>query len=88
MPTVAEQGYPGFNAVSWTGLMGPAGLPAAIINKLSAEMVKAGKDPKFIEQLNAQGVDPIAEGPDKFGQFIAAEIPLWTDAVKRAGVTL
>ena len=88
VPTVAEQGYPGFNAVSWTGLMGPAGLPKPIIDKLSAEMVKAGKDPKFVEQLTAQGVDSIAEGPEKFAQFIAAEMPLWADAVKRAGVTL
>lgn len=88
VPTVAESGYAGFNAVSWTGLMGPAGLPKAIVDRLSAEMVKAGKDPKFIEQLTAQGVDSIAEGPEKFAQFIAAEMPLWADAVKRAGVTL
>jgi len=74
--------------VSWTGLMGPAGLPRAIVDKLAAEMVKAGKDPKFVEQLTAQGVDSIAEGPEKFAQFIAAEMPLWADAVKRAGVTL
>jgi tripartite-type tricarboxylate transporter receptor subunit TctC len=88
VPTVAESGYPGFNAASWTGLMGPAGLPTAIIEKLSAEMVKAGKDPKFVEQLTAQGVDSIAEGPAKFAAFIAAEMPVWADAVKRAGVTL
>ncbi|MEW6451118.1 MAG: tripartite tricarboxylate transporter substrate binding protein [Pseudomonadota bacterium] len=88
VPTVAESGYPGFNAASWTGLMGPANLPKEIIAKLSTEMVKAGKDPKFIEQLTAQGVDSIAEGPEKFAQFIASEMPLWADAVKRAGVTL
>lgn len=88
VPTVAESGYPGFNAVSWTGLMGPAGLSGNIVEKLSAEMMKAGKEPKFVEQLTAQGVDSIAEGPAKFAAFIASEIPLWADAVKRAGVTL
>ena len=88
VPTVAESGYPGFNAVSWTGLMGPTGLPKPIIDKLAAEMIKAGQDPKFIDQLTAQGVDSIAEGPEKFAAFIAAEMPLWADAVKRAGVTL
>lgn len=88
VPTVAESGYASFNAVSWTGLMGPVGLAKEIVEKLSNEMVKAGKDPKFVEQLTAQGVDSIAEGPEKFVAYIASEMPLWADAVKRAGVTL
>ena len=66
----------------------PPGIPADRAKALQDAFMAVFKDPKFIEQLNAQGVDSIAEGPDKFGQFIAAEIPLWTDAVKRAGVTL
>ena len=51
-------------------------------------MVKAGQDPKFVEQLVNNGVEPIAEGPEKFAEMIAAEKPLWADAVKSAGVSL
>lgn len=87
VPAIAET-YPGFHAVSWTGLMGPAGLPKEIVDRLGAEMVRAGQDAKFVEQLVNNGVDPMAEGPEKFAAMIAKEIPLWANAVKDAGVKL
>lgn len=86
-PSIAET-YPGYHAVSWTGMLAPAGTPKDIIDKLAAEMVKAGKDPKFIEQLTTNGVDPQAEGPEKFAAMIATEIPVWKEAVEIAGVKL
>jgi tripartite-type tricarboxylate transporter receptor subunit TctC len=88
VPTIAESGYPGFHAVSWTGMMAPAGTPKEIIDKLAAEMVRAVNDPKFVEQLTAHGVNPLAEGPEKFAAMIAAEMPLWAEAVRIAGVKL
>ena len=51
VPTIAESGYPGFNAVSWTGLLAPAGTPREIVDKLASEMARALKDPKFIQQI-------------------------------------
>ena len=81
VPSIAET-YPGYNAVSWTGILGPAGLPKPIIDKIASEMMRAVKDPKFLEQLAAHGVDTIAEGPEKFAQMIATEIPIWGEAVK------
>jgi tripartite-type tricarboxylate transporter receptor subunit TctC len=84
VPSIAEA-YPGYNAVSWTGMLAPAGTPKEIVNRLGDEMVKAVRDPKFLEQMALHGVDPIAEGPEKFVAMIAAEIPIWGDAVKNAG---
>jgi tripartite-type tricarboxylate transporter receptor subunit TctC len=67
-------------------MLAPAGTPKPIIDKLAGEMMRAGKDPKFIEQLQTNGIDPAIEGPEKFAAFIAAEIPNWAKAVEIAGV--
>jgi tripartite-type tricarboxylate transporter receptor subunit TctC len=85
VPSIAES-YPGYNAVSWTGMLAPAGTPKAVIDKLAGEMMNAAKDPKFIEQLQSAGIDPKVEGPAKFAEFIASEIPNWAKAVEIAGV--
>ena len=85
VPAIAET-YPGYNAVSWTGMLAPKGTPKPIIDRLAAEMANAAKDPKFIEQLRANGIDPAVEGPEKFAAFIAKEIPNWAKAVEIAGV--
>ena len=89
VPTVAEQGYPGFHAVSWVGMMGPANLPKPIIERMSGEFGRALKDPKFLEQVHNSGAEAASDtSPAGFASFIAKEIPLWGDAVKAAGVTL
>jgi tripartite-type tricarboxylate transporter receptor subunit TctC len=85
MPAIAET-YPGYNAVSWTGMLAPKGTPKPIIDRLAAEMAKAAEDPKLIEQLRANGIDPVVEGSEKFTAFIAKEIPNWAKAVEIAGV--
>jgi len=85
VPSISET-YPGYNAVSWTGMLAPAGTPEPIIDKLASEMASAAKDPKFVELLQNNGIDPAVEGPKKFAEFIAAEIPNWAKAVEIAGV--
>jgi tripartite-type tricarboxylate transporter receptor subunit TctC len=87
VPSIAET-YPGYNAVSWTGMLAPAGTPKPIIDRLANEMIRAVQDPKFADQLEKAGIDPQAEGPEKFAQFIATEIPNWAKAVDIAGVKL
>ncbi len=87
VPSIAET-YPGYNAVSWTGMLAPGGTPKPIIDRLAGEMARAGQDPKFIEQLHTNGIEPAIEGPEKFAAFIAAEIPNWAKAVDIAGVKL
>jgi tripartite-type tricarboxylate transporter receptor subunit TctC len=89
VPTIAEQGFPGFDMVSWTGMMAPAGTPKDIIDRMAAEFGRALKDPQFVEHMHKAGVEPAADAsPAAFATFIAKEIALWGEAVKIAGVTL
>jgi len=87
LPSIAES-YPGYHAVSWTGMLAPAGTPKTVVDKIAAEMVRAVNDPKFAEQLRNSGIEPLAEGPEKFAAMIASEIPVWAKAVEIAGVKL
>jgi tripartite-type tricarboxylate transporter receptor subunit TctC len=87
VPSIAET-YPGYHAVSWTGMLAPAGTSKAIVGKIAAEMVRAVNDPKFAEQLRNSGIEPLAEGPEKFAAMIASEIPVWAEAVRIAGVKI
>src|SRR5262249_24149368 len=89
VPSLAEQGFPGFHAVSWTALMAVAGTPKPIVERLAAEVGRALKDPAFLAQLDHAGVDPAADtSPAAFAEFLGKEILLWGEAVKTAGVTL
>jgi len=88
VPTVSESGYPGYNAISWNGLLAPAGTPKLIVDRIAAEVGRAVKDAKFIERLSKIGVEPLGNSPDEFTALIAAEIPMWAEAVKIAGVGL
>jgi tripartite-type tricarboxylate transporter receptor subunit TctC len=89
VPTIAEQGFPGFHMVSWTGMMAPAGTPKDIIERMAAEFARALKDPQFVAHMRKAGVEPAADAsPAEFASFIAKEIALWGEAVKTAGVTL
>ena len=88
IPTIAESGYPGFDAQSWTGMFAPAGTPKAIVDKIAGEMHKAQQDPKFVEIIRNNGIELMDYGPEKFAAFIATEIPKWGEAVKIAGVKI
>jgi tripartite-type tricarboxylate transporter receptor subunit TctC len=89
VPSLAEQGFPGFHMVSWTGMMAPAGTPKDIIDRMAAEFARALKDPQFVELMQKAGVEPAEDAsPAAFAAFITKEIALWGEAVKVAGVTL
>jgi tripartite-type tricarboxylate transporter receptor subunit TctC len=88
VPTVAESGFPGYAAASWTGLLAPVGTPKRIIDRMAAEFARAVKDTKFVEQLDTHGVEPLGLTPEEFAKFLAADIALWAEAVKVAGVSL
>jgi tripartite-type tricarboxylate transporter receptor subunit TctC len=89
VPTIAEQGFPGFDMASWTGMMAPAGTPKEIIDGMAGEFARALKDPQFVTHMEKAGAEPAADAsPAAFATFIAKEIPLWGEAVKIAGVTL
>ena len=86
VPTFIESGYPGFKLVSWTGLMAPTRTPKAIIARIAEETRRAVEDPKTAKMLAAAGLDPAWSGPDEFAATIAADIPVWGEAVKISGI--
>ena len=88
VPTVAESGYPGFEALSWQGMFVPAGTPPAIVAKLNAELVKAISAPDMKEYFASQGFFVGGNSPAEFRAFIEKEIPKWAQIVKTANVKL
>ncbi len=88
IPTFAEQGYPGFEAVGWIGLAAPAGTPDAILDRLNAELVKMAGDPAVKEKLDSLAFVPAVGTRQEFAAFIRAEITKWTKVAKDAGVKL
>lgn len=86
VPTVAESGFPGYSAVTWNGLMAPAGTPQPIIDKMAAEIARAVKDPRFVERLASLGADPLGNTPQQFAALISADLKLWGEAVAAVGL--
>jgi len=88
VPTIAEQGVPGYDAYSFQGYLAPAKTPLPIVNKLSAEFAKVVKLPDITRRFSDDGSEPIGDTPAQFGQIIAAEILRWRNLVKDVGITL
>ncbi len=86
LPTMAEQGLPGYEAVAWQGLIAPAKTPDAIIRRLHAETVKALASPDLRERLLTSGAEIVGGTPEEFAALIKAEIPKWEKLMKAAGV--
>jgi tripartite-type tricarboxylate transporter receptor subunit TctC len=86
MPTMAEIGYPGFEAVPWFGLMAPAGTPQAVIDKVHRETARALALPEMRKRMAELGVDLIGNTPAEFAAAIKAEIPQWAAVIKSAGI--
>ncbi len=85
VPTVAESGYPGFEANTWTGVLVAARTPAAIIARLNAEIAKVLDLPDMRERLNTGGA-PVQTGPKAFAALLKADSEKWAKIVKEAGV--
>jgi tripartite-type tricarboxylate transporter receptor subunit TctC len=86
VPTIAEQGWPNFEAQAWWGMLGPANLPAPIVNRMNAEMAKALKIPAVQERLTEMGVQVMASSPEDFGKFIGNEVNRWGKVVRENGI--
>jgi tripartite-type tricarboxylate transporter receptor subunit TctC len=85
LPTIAET-LPGFTAVAWFGVVAPAGTPAAVITRLSAEFDRIVHEPGTVKQLAAIGGEPIGGSPATFAAFIHTEIPKWIRVSREAGI--
>jgi tripartite-type tricarboxylate transporter receptor subunit TctC len=86
LPTIAEAGVPKYEMSTWYGVFAPGGTPAAISNRLAAEVAKAINEPQVREQFLAQGVEPKANTPDEFRRLVIDEIANWTKLVKTSGI--
>ncbi|GIK86426.1 MAG: ABC transporter substrate-binding protein [Betaproteobacteria bacterium] len=85
LPTMAEQGLPGFDIATWFGLLAPAGTPPEVIARWNAEVVKALNAPDVRERMVAQGADPTPTTPAEFAAFIAKERDKYARIVKASG---
>ena len=86
VPTIAESGLPGYEALQWAGLLAPAGTPRDIVLKLHKESVSYLRKPETVEFLARDGNIVIGNSPEEFGDFIKAEIAKWARVVKAAGI--
>jgi tripartite-type tricarboxylate transporter receptor subunit TctC len=87
VPTMEEQGMPGFDAGIWIGLLAPAGTPAPIVDALSQSANAALKTAAVSDALKSQGIDPLGGTPQQFADFIAADTARWTTVVRAAGLS-
>lgn len=85
LPTIAESGYPTFDASSWFGLVGPAGLPREIAQRVSGEVARILAQPAIHEKFIQQGADPVGSTPEEFGAYMRAETAKWAPLVKASG---
>jgi tripartite-type tricarboxylate transporter receptor subunit TctC len=88
VPTVAESGYPGFEAATWSGLIAPAGTPQAVVDRLNAETNKALKQKDLLDKLKEDGSIPLGGTPKQFAEFIKSEHAKWGAAVREANIKL
>ncbi|MBL0900573.1 MAG: tripartite tricarboxylate transporter substrate binding protein [Reyranella sp.] len=86
LPTLAEQGFPGFEATSWFALLGPAGLPKPIVDKVRAESLKVLADVEYKKRFEAMGLDLVGSTPEETRAAIAADIPKWKKVIEQAGI--
>ena len=85
LPTIAEQGLPGFDAVSWVALVAPAHTPAPVLEKLSAEVAEAVKAPDVVARIHELGSEPGTAFGKDFGAFLAAETKKWAAVIRASG---
>ena len=85
IPTVAEQGVPEFEYLSWLGVVAPASTPAALINRINAELVKAARQPDVVAQLAKEANTVVASTPQEFQRQINSEVERWQTLVKKTG---
>ena len=86
VPTVAESGVPGYNAIGWYGFYAPAGMPPDLVRRLHSETVRAFDNPDIKERLERAGNELVMSSPEEFAAFMRAEIAKWTRVVKASNM--
>ena len=88
LPTLAESGAAGYEFDSWLGLLGPAGMPKAVVEQLNAAMATLLRDPRILERLARQGIEPRALSPDAFNALLRADFAKMARVVKISGARI
>ena len=86
IPTVAEAGFKGYEALNWYGFLAPRATPKDIIERLNREIVKALANPQVVAALHKTGTEPKSSTPEEFAQYIKREYDTWGKVVKEAGI--
>ena len=86
VPTVAESGLPGYEAIVWNGLFAPMGTPPAIVNRLSAEVDKALRQPSLADQMRAAGAEPAGGPPQVLARRLASDVETWGRVIREARI--
>jgi tripartite-type tricarboxylate transporter receptor subunit TctC len=86
VPTVAESGYPGYEALNWYAYLGPARMPKELVDRLNRELVKVLGTPEVVGLLDKQGVEPQPGTPEELARYIEREYQTWGKVVKEAGI--
>jgi tripartite-type tricarboxylate transporter receptor subunit TctC len=86
VPTFAESGLPGYEALGWFGIVAPAATPRPVVVKLNEAVVSALRDPVLSERMRAVGAEPAPMTPEEFGQFIRSEITKWGRVIAQSGL--
>jgi tripartite-type tricarboxylate transporter receptor subunit TctC len=87
VPTMAESGFPGFDASIWFSIVGPAGLPKEVMDKLVPALTNVMKDPEVILAIKREGYDPMPMTPQQTAERIKSDFELWGKTVKSANIT-
>jgi len=87
VPTIAEAGVPGYEAVQWYGMVAPANTPREIVTRLNRDMLASLQAPDIKEKFAADGGDPAGTSPEEFGRYIKTETEKWQKVAKAAGIT-
>ena len=86
VPTIAEQGLPGYEMGQWFGVFGPAGMPTELTNRIAGEIIAIIKSPDVGEKINQQGGEVIATSPDRFAAFLRKDTAHWAKLIKDANI--
>jgi tripartite-type tricarboxylate transporter receptor subunit TctC len=86
LPTIAESGYPGFEALAWNGVLVAAGTPKPMVARLNAEMNAILKEPDVVQKMHGFGFDLIGGTPEDFGALIAGEAKRWEPVIRKVGL--
>jgi tripartite-type tricarboxylate transporter receptor subunit TctC len=88
LPSIAESGYPGFEALAWNGVMAPAGTPKAVIVRLNTEINAILKDPDVVQKMQLQGFALVGGTPEAFGALVHDETTRWAPVIRKLGLKI